>query len=195
MDKEKIGALLKRLRLEAGLTQLQLAERLHLSDKAVSKWERGAGLPDIGLFSALSSTLGVDVEKLLRGELNEKDKDGGNMKRVNFYVCPHCGNTLTATAAGALSCCGRPLEPLQTQEIDDAHRLSVETVEEDYYITFSHPMKKDHYLDFVAWADDHRLLLVKLYAEQGGELRFPKIAGGTLYYHCTTHGLFQQTLR
>lgn len=194
MNKDKIGALLRRLRQDAGLTQVALAARLHVSDKAISKWERGAGLPDIGLLSALSTVLAVDVEGLLSGELHEKNKDGGNMKKLSFYVCPHCGNTLSAMAGGELSCCGRPLEALSPQVPDEAHALKVETIELDYYITFSHPMQKAHHLGFVAWADDHRLLLVKLYAEQGGELRFPKIGGGALYHYCTEHGLFRQKL-
>lgn len=194
MNKEKIGALLQKLRAETGMTQKQLSERLHVSDKAVSKWERGAGLPDIGLLKELSAVYGVDVEKLLSGDLNEKEKDGGNMKRIKFYVCPHCGNTMTATGGDEISCCGRPIAPLAAQESDDAHALHVERVEEDYYITFPHPMSKQHFLSFVAWADDHRLLMVKLYPEQGGELRIPRLPNGKLYYHCTEHGLFQQKL-
>ena len=55
MDQTKIGALIRALRLELGLTQKQLAERIFVSDKAVSKWERGHGCPDASLISQLAS--------------------------------------------------------------------------------------------------------------------------------------------
>lgn len=96
MDYEKIGTLIRNLRLEQGLTQLQLAVRLGISDKAVSKWERGMGCPDVSLLPHLSQTLGVELESLLTGELDINDEAGGTMKHLQFYVCPHCGNLVTS---------------------------------------------------------------------------------------------------
>ena len=90
MDYEKIGGLIRRLRLEQGLTQLQLAVRMGISDKAVSKWERGMGCPDISLLPLLARTLGVELEGLLTGELDINDETGGTMKHLQFYICPHC---------------------------------------------------------------------------------------------------------
>lgn len=194
MKREQIGALLRRLRTEQGLTQKELAERLNVSDKAISKWERGAGLPDISMLADLSAVFHVQIANLLTGDLEEKKPDGGNMKRLQFYVCPNCGNILTASAGGELSCCGRSLTPLPTKEADEDHAIQVEVVENDYYVTFKHPMSKQHYLRFVAWADDHRLLLIRLYPEQAGEVRFPQIRGGRLYYCCSEHGLWMKKL-
>ena len=97
MDNDKSGALISSLRKEKGYTQRQLAEALHVSDKAVSKWECGLGCPDVSLLGALSSVLGVNIEKILEGELEPNSEDGGNMKRIKFYICPDCGNILTAT--------------------------------------------------------------------------------------------------
>ena len=68
IDKEKFGAFLARLRKEKGLTQKELAERLFVSDKAVSKWERSLSLPDVALLLPLADCLGVSVTELLRGE-------------------------------------------------------------------------------------------------------------------------------
>lgn len=68
MDKEKIGRLIGALRREQGMTQRELAERLHVSDRTVSKWERGAGLPDASLMVALADALGISVNELLTGE-------------------------------------------------------------------------------------------------------------------------------
>ena len=68
IDKEKFGAFLTGLRREKGMTQKDLAARLYVSDKAVSKWERGLSLPDVSLLTPLGETLGVTVTELLRGE-------------------------------------------------------------------------------------------------------------------------------
>lgn len=190
MDSQKIGSLLNSLRRERALTQRELAERLHVSDKTVSKWERGAGCPDITMLRLISTLFGVDVENLLLGDLQGREKDGGNMKRVKFYVCPHCGNTLTATGGDEISCCGRKLAPLKAKEPDGDHDVKVETIEYDYYVTFPHPMTKAHHLSFMAYVDLDRMLLIKLYPEQEGAVRFPKMRGGKLYYHCQEHGLF-----
>lgn len=70
MDKEKTGKLIKELRKKNGLTQLQLAEKLHVSDKAVSKWERGLSLPDIDLLEPLSAELHIRIDELLSGQLD-----------------------------------------------------------------------------------------------------------------------------
>ena len=191
MDREKIGRLLRGLRLEKGLTQRQLAERLHLSDRTVSKWERGGGVPDVSLLGPLSGILGVPMEKLLLGDLQPKGADGGNMKRLCFYVCPTCGNILTATSQAEVSCCGRKLEALSPQPADEAHRLAVETVEDELYVTLPHPMGKAHYIRFVACLSWDRVFLVRLYPEQACAARLPQMRRGSkLYLCCSQDGLF-----
>lgn len=68
MDATKTGSFIAEIRREQGLTQKQLAQRLLVSDKAVSRWETGHGMPDINNLEALSDALGVSVAELLRGE-------------------------------------------------------------------------------------------------------------------------------
>ncbi len=68
MEIQKTGTLIAARRTELGLTQKQLAERLHLSDRTISRWERGVGFPDISLLEPLADTLGLSVVELLRGE-------------------------------------------------------------------------------------------------------------------------------
>lgn len=70
MDNIKIGQLIYRLRKENNMTQLQLANQMNISDKAISKWERGLGCPDVSLLPDLSRIFNVDLEKLLSGELD-----------------------------------------------------------------------------------------------------------------------------
>ncbi|MDD3428586.1 MAG: helix-turn-helix domain-containing protein [Oscillospiraceae bacterium] len=193
MDYTKVGNLILKLRTEKGMTQKQLAEQLHISDKTVSKWERGVGLPDVSLLTALSALLEVDMEKILQGDLAPNDLDGGNMRRLKFYTCPCCGNVITATGETELSCCGRKLAALQAQSPDEKHSLTVEQVEDDYYITFTHVMTKAHFISFVAHIVSDRVLLIKLYPEQNPEVRFPKRQKGKIYYYCSQDGLYVYT--
>ena len=96
MDQIKTGGLIRALRTQKGLTQKALAEVVGVGDKAVSKWERGQGCPDVSLLPELSRVLGVGLEALLSGQLDANDQERGNMKKLNFYVCPDCGNVCTA---------------------------------------------------------------------------------------------------
>ena len=189
-DCSRTGSLIYGLRKEKGLTQRQLAEQLHVSDKAISKWERGQGCPDISLLGELSKILGVNIEKLLLGELEANGTDGGNMKRVLFYTCPDCGNTITSTGPAELSCCGRKLVALVPQQCDTEHEFTIEMIENDFYITFSHEMTKEHYLTFLACVSWDRVLLVRLYPEQGGEVRIPRLPKAQIYIGCNQHGLW-----
>ena len=190
MDCSRVGKLIFDLRKEKKLTQKQLANAMNISDKTISKWERGLGCPDVSLLKSLSDILGVHIEKILLGNLDPNDIDGGNMKRIKFYACPNCGNILTTTGEAAISCCGRKLLPLIAKSADDLHKINVEEIEDDFYITFKHEMTKKHYLTFFAYVTCDRVLLIKLYPEQGGEVRFPKRQRGTLYYCCKEHGLW-----
>ena len=195
MDYEKTGAFIRARRLERGLTQEQLAQRLHVTGKAVSKWERALAFPDVGCLRALAEVLDVDLGRLLEGDLREQEKENGNMRKLCFYRCPTCGGILTSTGKAEVVCCGRPLEPLRVQEAEGEHLATVEAIEEDWYVTFPHSMEKDHYICFAACANSHQLLLDRLYPEQGSEARFPAIRGGSwLYLCCNQHGLFRQKI-
>lgn len=75
LDKEQIGNFIAGLRREKGWTQKQLAERLFVSDKAVSKWERGLSLPDIALLEPLAQVLEITVTELLRGQRRQTEQE------------------------------------------------------------------------------------------------------------------------
>ena len=191
MDLSKTGSLIAGLRREKGLTQKEVAERLGISAKTVSKWETGHGFPDVSLVAELSKIFGIDTEKLLQGEMPKTKADAGNIKRMKFYVCNSCGNIITSMGDAQITCCGRTLLPLEPKEIDNLHKLNFEQIEDEHYITFSHPMTKEHYISFVSYVRFDRVLTVKLYPEQGGEIRFPRMRGGKMYYYCINHGLFE----
>ena len=76
IDKERFGAFVSGRRKALGLTQKELAARLFVSDKAVSKWERGQSMPDIALLAPLAECLGVSVTELLEGMLALPDGGG-----------------------------------------------------------------------------------------------------------------------
>lgn len=194
MDQIKTGELLARLRRERAMTQREVADVLHISDRTVSKWERGMGLPDVSMWEGLSALFGVEVGKLLEGELSEKGTEVGNMKRMKFYRCGHCGNIFWSTGGGEISCCGRKLAPLPVREADEAHSFQAEEVDGEYYATFSHEMEKGHYIAFAALVSWDRATVVRLYPEQAGEVRFPRTRRGELYLCCSRDGLFRRKL-
>lgn len=82
------GNTIKRLREKKGITQKQLADMLAVSDKTVSKWETGKGLPDIGIIKELAEALQVSIAELLTGDVVKNENTSGNMKKMSFYVCP-----------------------------------------------------------------------------------------------------------
>ena len=88
MDRTKTGALIAAARKEQNMTQKELAAALHVSDRAVSKWERGAGFPDISLLEPLADALGLGVLDLLRGERGtaEVESDGQVLGAVRIVV-------------------------------------------------------------------------------------------------------------
>ena len=196
MNPEKIGSLIFQLRKEKNLTQKQLGEKLGLSDKTISKWERGLGCPDISLLRDISKIFNVNIEKILLGELQENDINGGNMKRIKFYACPNCGNVINSTGDGDFSCCGRKLEALVPKVMNENHSINIEEVENDYYVEINHEMTKDHFISFVAYVTYDRVLLIKLYPEQSPTVRFPRLCGkferGKFYMYCNQHGLLMK---
>ena len=194
MDCKKIGKLILELRKDKNMTQKQLADLMNISDKTISKWERGLGCPDISLLPDLAQILGVNVDKILEGEINSNELAGGNMNKIKFYVCPQCNNLVTSTGEIDISCCGKKIEALSASKADDNHKLNIEPVEDELYITSNHDMKKDHYISFVAYVKGDRVLIVKQYPEWNLQVRFRKQGHGKLYFYCTNHGLYYQII-
>ena len=194
MDRYVTGAMIRRLREAKGITQLQLAERMHVSDKAVSKWETGRGYPDVTLIEPLAEALGVSVIELFSGADVVNTNRSAHMLRTKFYVCPLCGNLIHSTGEAVVSCCGLTLPALEAEEPDGAHPLRVARVEDEYYVSVEHPMSRTHYLSFLAAIRHDGCELRKLYPEGPAEARF-KIAGTeSLLFYCNRHGLFRKKL-
>lgn len=190
MDASKIGNLIYELRVARNMTQKQLAERLFISDKTVSKWERGGGFPDLALLPDIAQVLDVRLEDLLRGEIDTNDMTGGNMKNIKFYVCPQCGNLVTAAEDAQVFCCGKPLEALEPVKAKADDALEVELIENEYFVSSKHEMTKEHYIMFVALLTGDSMVLRRQYPEWDLQTRLPRMAHGKLLWYCNNHGLF-----
>ena len=186
------GTTIRQLREARKLTQAELAEKIGVSSKTISKWETAKGLPDISLLQPLAQALGISVIELMNGEHITNQNVSGNMLRCKFYVCPLCGNIIHSTGNAVVSCCGITLPALEAEEGDEEHLLTIEKVEDEQFVTVDHPMTKEHYISFLASVTSDRLQLVKLYPEGNAETRLQLRGRGYLYYYCNRHGLFRK---
>ena len=93
MDNAKTGALIAARRKELNLTQKVLAEKLHISDRTVSKWERGVGFPDISLLEPLADTLGLSVLDLIQGEPQKQTVTEVTLRDVIRSISQHARKT------------------------------------------------------------------------------------------------------
>lgn len=195
MDHEKTGELIREFRIKKGLTQKQLAERINVSDKAVSKWERGNGCPDVSLLTALAEVFGTDTGVLLSGEIDKNESEKGNMKKLRFYVCKDCGNILTATSEAAVTCCGNRLSAIEPKKAEENEKLTVEKIGGELLVTSGHEMTKEHYISFVAYQSDNCLMMFKQYPEWALQARLPLFRSGRLVWYCSKCGLMWQNIR
>lgn len=191
MDNYVTGAAIRALRERKNMTQAQLAEQIDVSPKTVSKWETCKGLPDITLLDPLAAALDVSVMELMSGNAVINRNVSANMLRSKIYVCPVCGNIIHSTGNTLVSCCGITLPPLEAEDADESHRITIENVEDEHFITVDHPMTKEHFISFIAFVTSDRLQLVKLYPESNAETRIQLRGRGYLYYYCNRHGLFR----
>lgn len=194
MNSYVTGSVIRSLRELKGITQQQLAESVGVSSKAVSKWETAKGLPDITLIEPLAKALNVSVAELISGERVVNGNTSANMLRTKFYVCPVCGNVLHSTGGAVISCCGIKLPPLEAEETDDEHLVTIERVEYEHFVTVNHEMSKTHFISFVAYVTTDRVQLVKLYPEGNAQTRFQLRGRGYLYIYCNKHGLMNKRI-
>lgn len=195
MNQYVTGTMIKRLREDGKMTQQELAEKIGVSDKAISKWETGRGYPDITLIEALADILGVSVIELFSGEDVTNTNRTFNMKRLKIHVCPICGNIIQSTGEAVISCCGIVLPALDTEPEDEDHRLCIERVEDEYYVSINHEMSKTHYISFILAIQDDGCELKKLYPEGNAEARFKISRTKEFRYYCNRHGLFHASVK
>lgn len=194
MNQYITGAVIKRLREERNMTQLQLADCLAVSAKTVSKWETAKGYPDITLLEPLADALRVSVTELISGNTVTNSNVSANMLRSHFYVCPVCGNIIHSMGETVIQCHGLQLQPEESEETDENHKIFIEQVEDEYYAQIEHDMSKQHYISFIAAVSVDKIQMVKLYPQGNAEARFKMNGVKKIYFYCNRSGLFSLDL-
>ena len=190
MNQYVTGAVIKELREKNRMTQLQLAEKLGVSDRTVSKWETGKGYPDITLLVPIAEAFRISVAELISGNTIHNANVSANMLRSKFYVCPVCGNVIHSMGEAAIHCHGIQLLPLEAETTDEHHMIFIERVEDEYYVRINHSMTKEHYISFVAAVSSDNMQIVKLYPEGNAETRVKLRGVKRIYFYCNRDGLF-----
>lgn len=184
------GAMIRDLREKNHLTQAELAEKLCVSDKTVSKWETAKGYPDISLLEPIAGVFGVSITELLSGSAVSNANVSANMLRSKFYVCPVCGNIVHAMGEAVIHCHGVQLTPAIPEETDERHKIFIEGVEDEYFVRIEHEMTKQHFISFAAALSGDRIQMVRLYPEGNAEMRFQIRGVRQIVFYCNRDGLF-----
>lgn len=190
MNQYVTGAVIKGLREKNEMTQLQLANKLGVSDKTISKWETGRGYPDITLLETIADTFSISVTELISGNTVFNSNVSANVLKSKFYICPICGNVIHSMGEAVIHCHGILLTAAEPEETDENHKILIERVEDEYYVCIEHDMKKSHYISFVAAESSDRIQMVKLYPEGNAEARFKINGVKRILFYCNRDGLF-----
>lgn len=190
MNQYVTGAVIRELREKNHLTQSELAEKLCVSDKTISKWETAKGYPDISLLEPIAKVFGISVTELISGNAINNSNISANMLRSKFYVCPVCGNIIHSMGEAVIQCHGVQLTPAQAEETNENHKIFVERVEDEYYVRIEHDMTKKHFISFIAALSSDKMQIVKLYPEGNPEGRFKTNGVKKIYFYCNRDGLY-----
>lgn len=190
MNQYVTGAVIKELREKNHMTQAELAEKLCVSDKTISKWETAKGYPDISLLEPIAKIFGISITELISGNAVSNVNVSANMLRSKFYVCPVCGNVIHSMGEAVIHCHGIMLTPCQAEETDEKHMIFIERVEDEYFIRIDHDMTKEHYISFVAGLSSDKIQMIKLYPEGNAEARIKINGVKKIFFYCNRDGLF-----
>ena len=190
MNQYVTGAVIKELREKNHMTQAELAEKLCVSDKAISKWETAKGYPDVSLLEPLAKVFGISITELISGNAVNNVNVSANMLRSKFYVCPVCGNVIHSMGEAVMHCHGIQLTPCQAEETDEHHMIFIERVEDEYFVQIDHEMTKQHYISFIAGLSSDKIQMIKLYPEGNAEARIKINGVRKIFFYCNRDGLF-----
>lgn len=194
MNQYVTGAVIKELREKNKMTQLQLADKLGVSDKTVSKWETAKGYPDITLIQPIAEAFSVSVTELISGNAVYNSNVSANVLKSKFYVCPVCGNIIHSMGEAVIHCHGVLLTAETAERSDESHKITVEKIEDEYFVKIDHAMTKKHYISFIAALSCDKIELVKLYPEGSNEARFKRSGVEKILFYCNRDGLFYMNL-
>lgn len=195
MDQHITASTIKTLRIKNGLTQEELARKLNVSNKTISKWENKRGYPDIALLEPIAEAFNISVIELLSGKQITNTNVSANLLKSKFYVCPICGNIINSVGDAQISCHGINLFPEEIQDNDDDHQITLESVEDEYWFKINHPMNKKHYISFISGIYTDKIVTKKLYPESEAEISLKKSNLKKIVYYCNRNGLFETDVR
>ena len=181
------GNLIKELREKKQMTQVELANKLLVSEKTISKWETGRGLPDISLIEPLSRASDVSIVELFNGEQIINQNKSANILKTKFYVCPVCGIIINTTGDPFVSCSGISLIPLEPTD----GAAKIEIINDEYFVEIDSKMTKNDYISFIAYITIDEIEIKKLYPEQAARATFFRRGHGYIYYYDLKKGLFK----
>ncbi len=142
------------------------------------------------MLEPIAAVFGISVAELMSGNAICNRNVASNMLKSLFYVCPVCGNVIHSTGDLSVCCHGVQLMPEPAEEADDNHRILLERVEDEYYVSVEHDMTKSHFISFVAALSSEGIQMIKLYPEGAPAARV-KIRGvKKIYCYCNRDGLF-----
>ncbi len=190
MNQYVTGTVIKALREEKKMTQLQLADQLGVSDKTISKWETAKGYPDITLLEPIAEAFSVSVTELISGNTVYNSNVSANVLKSRFYICPVCGNVIHSMGEAVIHCHGVLMTAAEPEKPDEHHKIFIEQLEDEYYVRIEHSMTKNHYISFIAAQSSDRVQMVKLYPEGNAETRFKRSGVKRILFYCNRDGLF-----
>lgn len=194
MNSYVTGAIIKQFREKEKLTQQDLADKIMVSNKTISKWENGKGLPDISLLDSLAKALNVSLIELMSGYTVSNNNVSANMKKAVWYVCPLCGNVIHSMGEAVISCCGITLPKLEKEDENEEHIIQVERVEDEYLVKINHPMDKNHFITFVSYVTENKIQVERFYPQGEALTRFKINGHGKIYAYCNHHGLYEREI-
>ncbi len=176
------GYYIKRLRTSLGLTQEKFAEKLSVSDKAVSAWEQCRGSVKTEMLNNILDCFKLSWEEFYN---NDSADDGTN---IRIKICSICGNPIISFNDLKVVCCGIEAKPYE-QDYDEGNHYSVKKENGNIRFSVDHEMNKDHYLSFIVYVYKTGYDLAMLSYDDKPEAVFADKGKGEFIVNCTRLGL------
>ena len=134
------------------------------------------------------------MTELISGNAVYNSNVSANVLKSKFYVCPVCGNIIHSMGEAVIHCHGVLLTAETAERSDESHKITVEKIEDEYFVKIDRAMTKNHYLSFIAALSCDKIELVKLYPEGSNEARFKRSGVEKILFYCNRDGRFYMNL-
>ena len=176
------GLTLRLLRESLGLTQKQLADKIHVSNRTVSAWENGTRKIRHSVMIKILKEYDASIYDLL-------DNCDDFSDRFRFYICKACGNTIIAHKDTSVTCCSMKLIPESMTEFGEFPEYEAECFGDLIKFTVKHEMSLCHYIKFIAYVSRGGCAYSVLNHKSTPTLCAVNYGEGELFVYCTRRGL------